>query len=68
MTLIDFLFPKLRNLKTWSDKCLKSPVLEDPSKRNMVSVPEHCRNLHQSIFITFIDHWQVKLVGKSLFF
>ena len=68
MTLIDFLFPKIRTLKTWSGKCLKSPVSEDPSKRNMVNVPDHCRNLHQSIFIIFIDHWQVKLVGKSFFF
>ena len=42
MTLTAFVFPKLRTLKTWLDKCLKSPVLEDPSRRNMVNVPKHC--------------------------
>ena len=40
MTLIDFLFPKLRPAKTWTDKCLKSPVSEDPSTSNMVNVPK----------------------------
>ena len=28
------------------NKCLKSPVLEDPSTGNMVNVPKHCSNLH----------------------
>ena len=42
MTLIDFVFPKLQTPKTWSDKCLKSPVSEDPSTSNMVNVPKHC--------------------------
>ena len=28
MTLIDFVFPKLRTPKTWSDKFPKSPVLK----------------------------------------
>ena len=27
--------------KTWLDKCLKSPVLEDLSTGNMVNVPKH---------------------------
>ena len=35
MTLIDFVFPKLRTLKTWLDKCLKGPVSEDHSTSNM---------------------------------
>ena len=26
--------------KTWLDQCLKSPVSEDPSKRNMVNAPK----------------------------
>ena len=26
ITLIDFVFPKLRSSKAWLDKCLKSPV------------------------------------------
>ena len=42
MTLTAFVFPKLRTLKTWLDNCLKSPVLEDPSRRNMVNMPKHC--------------------------
>ena len=40
MTLTGFVFPKLRTLKTWLDKCLKSPVLEDLFASNMVNVPE----------------------------
>ena len=40
MTLIDFLFPKLRPAKTWTEKCLKNPVSEDPSTSNMVNVPK----------------------------
>ena len=39
MTLIDFVFLKLRAPKTWLDKCLKSPVSEDPSRNNMVNGP-----------------------------
>ena len=57
MTLIDFVFPKLRPPKTWSDKCLKSPVSEDPSTSNMVNMPNHCWNLHDSWFIKIIDHY-----------
>ena len=64
VTLRDFLFPKLRTPKTWSDKFLKSPILEDPSTRNMVNVPKHCWNLHHSTFIIFIDHYQVNWVWK----
>ena len=42
MSLTAFVFPKLRTLKTWLDKCLKNLVLEDPSTSNMVNVPKHC--------------------------
>ena len=66
MTLRDFVFPKWRTSKKSSDKRLKSPVLEDLSKRNMINVPNHCWNLHRSIFIIFIDHCQVKRARKSL--
>ena len=66
VTLIDFEFPKLRTPKTWSDKCLKSPVSEDPLTSNMVNVPKHCWNLHNTTFIRLIDHCQVNWVGKSL--
>ena len=38
MTLIDFAFPQLRPPKTWLEKCLKSPVSEDPSRSNTVTV------------------------------
>ena len=36
LTLLDFVFPKLRTPKTWLDKCLKSPVLENLCTSNMV--------------------------------
>ena len=42
MTLIDFVFPKLRTPKTWLDKCLKKPISEDPSESKMVNGPEQC--------------------------
>ena len=42
MTFTAFVFPKLRTLKTWLDKCLKSLVSEDPSTSNTVNVPKHC--------------------------
>ena len=42
MTLINFVFPKLRTAKTWSGKCLKSPVLEEPFTSNMVNMPKLC--------------------------
>ena len=40
MTLIAFVFPKLRTLKTWLDKCLKNLVLEDLLTSKMVNVQE----------------------------
>ena len=30
ITLKDFAFPKLRTPKKWSDKCLETPVSEEP--------------------------------------
>ena len=41
MTLIAFVFLKVRTPKTWLDKCLKSPVSEDTSTSNMTDVPKH---------------------------
>ena len=67
-TLIAFVFPKLRTPKTWLDKCLKSPVSQDPSTSNMVNVPEHGSDLHHMLFIIFINHCKVNWVGKSLSF
>ena len=42
MTARDFVFPKLLTPKTWSDKCLKIPVLADPSTSSRVNVPKYC--------------------------
>ena len=47
--------------KTWLDKCLKSPVSEDPLTSNMVNGPKHCWNLNDGTFTIFID----PLEGKS---
>ena len=68
MILTAFVFPKLRTLKTWLDKCLKSPVSEDASTSNMVNVPKHGSHLHHMVFIIFIDHCQVNRVRKSLYY
>ena len=42
MTLRGFVTSKLRTPKTWSDKCLKCPVSEDPSISNMVNMSKQC--------------------------
>ena len=55
MNLAAFVFPKLRSLKLWLDKCLKSPLSEDPSTSNMVNVRNHFSSLHHMVFIIFID-------------
>ena len=67
-TLIDILLPKLRPPKTWWDKCLKTPISDDPWTSKMVNVLKHCWNQLQSIFIIFIDYWQVNSVKKGLCF
>ena len=66
MTVIDFVFLILRTPKTWLDKCLKIPVLEDPSTSNLVNVSEHCSNLHHNSFIILIDNFQGNSVEKYL--
>ena len=68
VTLISFVFPILWTPKTWLDKCLKSPVLEELSARNMKVVPKRSLNLHHGKFIIFIDHYQVNSNGKGLFY
>ena len=45
MTLTAFVFPKLRTVKTCLDKCLKSPISENPSTSNMINASKHCPNL-----------------------
>ena len=42
MTLTAFVIPQLQTLKTWLDKCLKSPVSEDLSTSNIVNASKHC--------------------------
>ena len=64
MTLTAFLFPKLRTLKTWLDKCLKRPISENPPASNIVNLPKHCWNQHSGTFFIFIDHCQRKLSWK----
>ena len=66
MPLLGFAFSKLRPPKTWSGRCLKTPVSDDPSKSNIVNVPKHCWNLHHSTFTLFIHHFQINWVGKIL--
>ena len=68
MTLVAFVFLRLRTAKTWLDKYLKSAVWEDPWKSNMVKVHKRCWNLHHRTFIIFIDPCQFNLVGKTLFY
>ena len=51
--------------KRWLDKCLESPVYEDPSKSNMVNGPKHCCNLDDDTFTILIDHCERNWVGKS---
>ena len=66
MTLIAFVFRKLQTPNTSWDKCLKSPVSENPSRSNIGHVRKHCWNRHHSIFIIFSDHCQVNWVVKSV--
>ena len=68
MILTAFVFPKLRTVKTWLEKCLRRPVPEDASRSNMVNMAEHSSHLHHMVFIIFIDHCQVNWVRKSLYY
>ena len=71
MTLTAFLFPKLRTLKTWLDKCVKSPVLEELFASNMVNVPEEISKYITSrlscLLITakFIELQKVSLIDMN---
>ena len=42
--------------KTGLEECLKNPVSEDPSTRNMVNEPKHCCKLDDATFTMFFDH------------
>ena len=52
--------------KTWLDKCLKSPVSEDPLTSNMVIGLKHCWNVKNSTFTIFIDPCEDNSGWKSL--
>ena len=51
-------FRKYGLQKTWLDKCLKGPILEDPSRSNIVNGPKHFWYLHNSTFVIFIDNFE----------
>ena len=53
MILKAYVFPKLKTVKTWLDKSLKSSVSEHPSTVNMSKHPNQLSNLHDSTFIFF---------------
>ena len=54
----------LRN--TWSDKCLKCPVSEDPSTSDMVNGPKPWLNMKGSTFTIFISYCERNGAGKRL--
>ena len=60
------LFSNYRLQKTWLDKCLKSPVSEDPSTSDMVNGPKRCFSPRASTFTIFINHCYRNSVGKNL--
>ena len=65
MTLIAYKFLNLRTRRMCLDKCLKSPVWDDPLKGNMVNGPKHWFKLNGSFFTLSVDHWERKWVRKS---
>ena len=52
--------------KRWLDKCLKSPLSEDPSTSKMGNGPKHCWNVKESTLTTFIDTYEGNYGWKSL--
>ena len=60
------LFSNYRLQKTWLDKCLKSPVSEDPSTSDMVNGPKRCFSPRASTFTIFVNHCYRNLVRKIL--
>ena len=59
-------FQNYRLPKTWLDQRLKSSVLEDPFKNNMVNAPKHCSNMTNTSFTIFIDYSEGECLTKSL--
>ena len=52
--------------KTCLDKCLKTPISENPSTNDMVSGPKHSLNQNGSTFARFGDPCKDNLIGKSV--
>ena len=52
--------------KTPLDKCLKSPVSEEPWTTDMVNGSKHCWKLNDSTFTIFIDPCECNSGRKSL--
>ena len=50
----------------WLDKCLKSPVSDDPSTSNMVNRLKHSLNLNDSTFAISIGCSEGNSVEKDL--
>ena len=67
MTLIAYLFLRLRPAKNVVRYMCKSPSSDYPSKMNMVNGSQLCLNLGDNTCTTFIDQREGSLVAKSLF-
>ena len=52
--------------KTWLDKCLESPVSENPLTGNVVNGPKHTFSLNKSTFNIFIDHCERNCVQNGI--
>ena len=49
----------------WLDKCIESPVPEDPPTSNVVNGPKHCWNLHDISFNLLITVKKIELEKVS---
>ena len=59
-------FPKLQPSRTWLDHSLKTTASEHSSTVNMLKVPKHLWNLHESTFIIFFHHSEEKWFRQYL--
>ena len=67
MTLMAYLFLRLRLAKNVVRYMCKSPTIDYPAKRNMVNGSQLCFNLSDSTCSIFIAQRERNLVAKSLF-
>ena len=68
MTLIGFVFSKFRTPKTWSDKCPKSSISEDPSTTTWLTCPstgEICNTAHLSYSLITVKSIQFENVSLT---